>query len=109
MLLWRPWTVGDTRWDWDVVAFTAPPDAGRAVQLPVSVFQVENPAAVIVGLAQETTDVAVLEQVDVPLIVRSGHRDPTALLRTFPDAYLTNAVGADGWREAVPGQRTEYE
>lgn len=75
----------------------------------VETFRVRNPAAAIVGLAQETTDVAVLEQVDVPVIVRSGHRDPTALLRTFLDAYLTNAVGADGCRETVLGQRTEYE
>ena len=99
--------LGTPAGDWDVVAFTARHDAGRAVQLLVSLFRVGAPAAVIVGLAQETTDVAVLEQVDVPVIVRSSHRDPTALLRTFPHAYLTNAVGADGWREAVLGQRTE--
>lgn len=99
--------LGTPAGDWDVVAFTARHDAGRAVQLLVSLFRVGKPAAVIVGLAQETTDVAVLEQVDVPVIVRSNHRDPTALLRTFPDAYLTNAVGTDGWREAILGQRTD--
>ena len=98
--------LGTPAGDWDVVAFTARHDAGRAVQLLASLFRVEEPAAVIVGLAQDTTDGAVLEQVDVPVIVRS-HRDLTALLRTFPDAYLTNAIGADGWREAVLEQRNE--
>ena len=99
--------LGTPAGDWDVVAFTARHDAGRAVQLLVSLFRVGGPTAIIVGLAQEAADGAVLDHVDVPVVPRSIHVDPIALLRSFPHAYLTNAVGAEGWREAVLGQRPE--
>jgi hypothetical protein len=50
---------------------------------------------------------AYAHEVDVPVIVRSSHTDATELRQSFPNAYVTNAAGTEGWREAVLGPGTK--
>ena len=92
---------------WNVLEFTTHRDAGHAVRLLASLFRSCQPELIIVGLAQEASHGVVLDQVDVPIVVRSSDHDQTGLLQWFPTAYVTNAVGVEGWREAVLGPAAE--
>jgi predicted mannosyl-3-phosphoglycerate phosphatase (HAD superfamily) len=96
--------IGSPAGDWNVIEFTARAHVGQATQLLATLFRSSAPDLIIVGLAQDADDAAMLGQVDVPVVVRSADGDTAALLRSFPTAYVTYAAGADGWREAVLGQ-----
>jgi predicted mannosyl-3-phosphoglycerate phosphatase (HAD superfamily) len=96
--------LGSAVGDWHVIEFTVSQEVGPAARLLASLYRSSSPGLIIVGLAQDAADAALLQQVDVAVVVRSADGDATALLRSFPSAYVTHAVDTDGWREAVLGQ-----
>jgi|SRR5579862_7170161 len=54
---------------------------------------------VTVGLGDGFNDVPLLRAVDVPVIVRS--RDAAAMLRSVPNAFVTDHEGPRGWNAAI--------
>jgi predicted mannosyl-3-phosphoglycerate phosphatase (HAD superfamily) len=81
-------------------------DVGRAVRLLVSLFQVSGADILSIGLGCSWSDHALLDAVDVPIIVRSDSPDQEKLRRLLPDAYVTTASGPLGWQEAILGSMT---
>lgn len=93
------WPEGES---WHVLPLGAP-DLGRAVRLLVSLFQVSGADVLAVGLGCAWSDRSLLDAVNVPVIVRSEGPDQARLQRRIPGAYLTNAMGPEGWQEAILG------
>ncbi|MCD6319245.1 MAG: mannosyl-3-phosphoglycerate phosphatase, partial [Candidatus Desulfofervidaceae bacterium] len=74
---------------------------GKAVQIVIKLYQQTFPNKIIVsiGLGDSLNDVSMLLHVDKPVIVR---REEGKFLRyEFKNAYLTQAVGPQGWAEAI--------
>jgi predicted mannosyl-3-phosphoglycerate phosphatase (HAD superfamily) len=99
--------IGSVREGWNCVEFKAPYDTGHAVRLLASLYRVCNERAVIVALAQQWGDRVLLQEADVPVVVRDGDVDQMRLLDCVPSAYLTSASGLAGWGEAVQGTLRE--
>lgn len=78
-------------------------DIGRGVRLLVSLFQVSGAEVLTVGLGCSWSDRALLEAVDVPVIIRSDASDQARLQKRIPAAYVTSATGPAGWQEAILG------
>jgi mannosyl-3-phosphoglycerate phosphatase family protein len=78
-------------------------DPGHAVRLLISLFRTCAEPPVIVGVGDDWTDRALLQEVDAPIVVRNHTVDQTRLLRTVPTAYVTKGVGPAGWTEAILG------
>jgi mannosyl-3-phosphoglycerate phosphatase len=94
--------LGEPRRRWDVVRFRLPRDAGDAVRLLISLYRAcSSGSVVIVGLGDNWTDRDMLNEVDVPVIVRNRAVDQARLVRRMPAAYVTNAAGPAGWSEAI--------
>jgi predicted mannosyl-3-phosphoglycerate phosphatase (HAD superfamily) len=99
--------IGSYRDGWNVVEFKAPYDTGHAVRLLTSLFRVSSERAIIVGLVERWADRVLLQEADVPVVVRSGDPDQLRLVESTPSAYLTTATGAAGWCEALQGTLRE--
>lgn len=57
---------------------------------------------VTVGLGDGLNDLALLREVDIPIVVRNqAGRDSGALRRHLPFSRLTSATGPSGWNEAI--------
>lgn len=80
-----------------------PPDRAAAVNLVRDLFLALGHDVVTIGIGRDLEDYGVLSAVDVPVVVRDPVKDQRELLRHVPGAYLTNAVGVDGWSEALIG------
>ena len=96
--------VAEPQNEWDVMEFRS---AADAIRLLVALYKSNFDDAVVVGLADRWTDREVLEQVDVPVIVRNEDGDLKRLARRLPAAYVTRASGPAGWSEAILGSVAE--
>jgi hypothetical protein len=56
-----------------------------------------------VALGWDDRDSSMLAAVDIPIVVRIGHRNQEPLLRYLPGAFVTSATGTAGWLEAIVG------
>lgn len=93
--------------EWDVMEFQNAHGAADAVRLLVALYKSNFDDAVVIGLADRWADREVLEQVDVPVIVRNDDADLHRLSRRLPAAYVTKASGPAGWSEAILGSVAE--
>jgi predicted mannosyl-3-phosphoglycerate phosphatase (HAD superfamily) len=100
-------TVGVRRDTWRVVEFDVCHDPGPAIGLLLSLYRMRNEHVVVVGLGRERADAVLLQQVEVPIVVRHDSIDQTPLIRALPSAYWTSAEALDGWLEAVFGSSGE--
>jgi mannosyl-3-phosphoglycerate phosphatase len=78
-------------------------DARAAIRLLVSLYRACWDSVIVVGLGDHEADRPLLQEVDVPIIVRNEGIDQSGLLRKLPGAYVTGATGPAGWREAILG------
>jgi mannosyl-3-phosphoglycerate phosphatase family protein len=78
-------------------------DPRAAIRLVISLYRSYWESLIVIGLGDNATDRGLLREVDVPIIVRNDGIDQLPLLRKVPKAYLTQATGPAGWREAVLG------
>jgi predicted mannosyl-3-phosphoglycerate phosphatase (HAD superfamily) len=100
-------TVGVRQDTWRVVEFNALHDPGPAIGLLVSLYRMSDEEVVVVGLGRDLADAALLQQVEVPIVVRHDRIDQAPLMRELPSAYRTSAEAWDGWLEAVFGTAGE--
>jgi mannosyl-3-phosphoglycerate phosphatase len=81
---------------------TGDADKGRAVVVLRSLIPGRIAPVVMAGLGDDLNDVAMLREVDLPVIVRSESNGATGrMLRKVPTAHVTDACGPAGWAEAV--------
>jgi mannosyl-3-phosphoglycerate phosphatase family protein len=81
---------------------TGEADKGRAVAELRSLITARAGPIVLAGLGDGLNDVAMLREVDLPIIVRSDSNGATGrMLRKVPTAHVTDACGPAGWAEAV--------
>jgi predicted mannosyl-3-phosphoglycerate phosphatase (HAD superfamily) len=99
--------VADPHNEWDVMEFRSARGPTDAVRLLVALYKSNFDDAVVIGLADCWTDRGVLEQVDVPVIVRNDDAERKRLARRLPAAYVTRASGPAGWSEAILGSVAE--
>jgi predicted mannosyl-3-phosphoglycerate phosphatase (HAD superfamily) len=99
--------VAESHSEWDVMEFRAARGAADAVRLLVALYKSNFDDAVVIGLVDSWADRGVLEQVDVPVIVRNDEAESKRLLRRLPAAYVTRAAGPAGWSEAILGSVAE--
>lgn len=95
--------IGSSIDGWHVVEFKPPYDSGRAVRLLISLYRLCANEVTIIGLADAWRDRALLQVVDVPIVVRGDDGEAEQLLASVPSAYVTTARGLAGWSEAVLG------
>jgi len=87
---------------WDVIEFT-PPSLEDALDVLLYVGANDRGAPLLVGVGASWPDHVLLRHVDIPVVVRSAIVDQQALRVCFPHAYVTDAVGTQGWSEAILG------
>lgn len=81
---------------------TGDADKGRAVAALKSLIPDRIGPVVMAGLGDGLNDVAMLREVDLPVIVRSDSNGATGrMLRKVPTAHVTSSTGPAGWAEAV--------
>jgi mannosyl-3-phosphoglycerate phosphatase family protein len=78
-------------------------DPAHAIRLLISLYRLAGDGVVVVGLGDDWADRVLLQEVDVPVVVRNPAVDQRRLLRKVPAAYLTTARGPAGWSEAIVG------
>jgi predicted mannosyl-3-phosphoglycerate phosphatase (HAD superfamily) len=93
---------GPSDGEWEVIDFGTP-RLGHAVRLVATLYRAAGLAPLIVGIGQDWRDRALLREVDAPVVVRNSAVDQSRLVRNVPTAYVTEAEGANGWREAILG------
>ncbi len=77
-------------------------DRGLAIRRLKRLFERNEMPVTTVGLGHSLNDLSLLQQVDLPVIVRNPAADAAEhLLRKVPKAWLTTAEGSDGWNEAI--------
>lgn len=76
-------------------------DKAIAVRTLKKYYRRERSALRMAGLGDGPNDVAMLREVDVPVIVRNPAADSASLFQKVPNARLTRAAGPAGWNEAV--------
>lgn len=77
-------------------------DKGRAVKTLLDLYRRSDPAICSVGLGDAANDLALLAQVDRPILVRKydGSWDQE-VLKAIPAIERSQRIGPEGWREAV--------
>lgn len=95
--------LGERTGEWQVMTFHAARDPRQAIKLLLSLYRLREDAIVAIGLGAEWRDRTLLSEVDVPVIVRDQAFDQMRLIRKRSTAYVTNAAGPAGWREAILG------
>jgi predicted mannosyl-3-phosphoglycerate phosphatase (HAD superfamily) len=93
--------------DWDVIPFPHARSAAQGVRLLIALYRSYFDDAVVVGLGDRWDDRELLNEVDVPIVVRSDAADQEQLMRRLPSAYVTRASGPAGWSEAILGSVAE--
>ena len=89
--------------EWERFSFTTRGPAA-AIRLLIAMFGASRDGNLLtVGLGCHHHDSTMLENMDIPIVVRSSHADQQLLLQYVPGAYLTQASGAAGWLEAIVG------
>lgn len=88
--------------NWDVIEFT-PPSIEDALDVLLYVAAGERGAPLLVGVGASWPDHVLLRHVHIPVVVRSRLVDQEELREQFPHAYVTDAVGPQGWSEAILG------
>lgn len=75
-------------------------DKGRAVRWLTSRYRKKNPNLVSIGLGDSPNDLPLLENVDIPVLVKKpGGRHEA--WRTEKEVYYTRGIGPEGWNEAL--------
>jgi mannosyl-3-phosphoglycerate phosphatase len=75
-------------------------DKGRAVRLLTALYGKANPNLFTIGLGDSPNDLPLLENVDIPVLVKKpsgGHET----WRGEKEVYYTEGVGPAGWNEAL--------
>lgn len=75
-------------------------DKGRAVAVLMALFRRSHPGMVSVGIGDALNDLALLEAVDIPVLVQDadGGHDPRI---AFPGLRYADGVGPAGWNAAI--------
>jgi mannosyl-3-phosphoglycerate phosphatase len=75
-------------------------DKGRAVRWLTARYRKENPNLVSIGLGDSPNDLPLLENVDIPVLVKkpSGRHE---VWRTEQEVFYTEGIGPAGWNEAL--------
>jgi len=77
-------------------------DKGLAIRKLRSLYVQEWGKVVTVGLGDSLNDLALLQEVDIPIIIRNPAAGAaTRLRRRVPAARLSKAPGPHGWNEAI--------
>jgi mannosyl-3-phosphoglycerate phosphatase len=77
-------------------------DKGLAIRGLKSLYAQAWGKVKAVGLGDSLNDISLLQEVDVPIVVRNPVGGaPTGLLRKIPAAHITKAPGPSGWNEAI--------
>jgi mannosyl-3-phosphoglycerate phosphatase len=77
-------------------------DKGLAIRKLKSLYAQAWGNALAVGLGDSPNDLPLLQEVDIPIVVRNPAVGATArLLRKVPTARITSAPGPRGWNEAI--------
>lgn len=91
--------------EWEVFRFS-PRSINGAVRLLAAMFLARGYDPLLtVGIGCDLADYDLLATVDIPIVVRDKRGSQTELLRQMPGVYVTSAIGAAGWSEAVFGVR----
>jgi predicted mannosyl-3-phosphoglycerate phosphatase (HAD superfamily) len=88
--------------EWEILD-VAPPSVEHAIDLLLWLFRASGGSPLLVGVGVSLRDRALLQHVDVPVVINSDSVDQRTLRAEFPNAYVTRAIGPAGWREAVLG------
>ncbi len=91
-----------TTGSWDVIEFE-PPSIEDAIEMLMWLFRVSGESPLLVGVGASWNDHLLLRHVDIPVLVKNQDIDQRRLLAQFPDAYITQSTGIDGWTEAILG------
>ncbi|MGE5305833.1 MAG: HAD-IIB family hydrolase [Alphaproteobacteria bacterium] len=77
-------------------------DKGKAVRELLSLYRQKNASLLSVGLGNSANDLPLLRETDIAVLVRNpdGHWDVEVIER-LPNVERSNAIGAQGWCEAV--------
>lgn len=89
---------------WTVLEFPGPggpPDCSRAVRLLLLLYWTNRNEGRVVSVTDRHR--GLLEQADIPIIVRNPDIDQQALRQAYPAAYVTLGTGCAGWVEAILG------
>lgn len=75
-------------------------DKGRAVRWLTARYRKENPNLVSIGLGDSPNDLPLLDNVDIPVLVKkpSGRHE---VWRTEKEVFYTEGIGPAGWNEAL--------
>jgi len=77
-------------------------DKGAAIRTLRLLYEQAWGKVMAVGLGDSLNDLSLLQEVDIPIVVRNpAGGTATRLLRKVPTARLTNAPGPSGWNEAI--------
>lgn len=77
-------------------------DKGLAIRKLRLLYEQAWGNVLAVGLGDSLNDLSLLQEVDIPIVVRNpAVSAATRLLRKVPTARLTNAPGPSGWNEAI--------
>jgi mannosyl-3-phosphoglycerate phosphatase len=77
-------------------------DKGLAIRTLRSLYEQAWGKVLAVGLGDSPNDLSLLQEVDIPIVVRNpAVGSATQLLRKVPTARLTRAPGPNGWNEAI--------
>jgi mannosyl-3-phosphoglycerate phosphatase len=75
-------------------------DKGRAVRYLTTLYGQETPELVTLGLGDSQNDIPLLENVDLPVLVKKpsgGHE----VWRGEKEVFYTQGIGPEGWNEAI--------
>lgn len=77
-------------------------DKGKAVKTLIDLYRRSGSQVSSVGLGNSANDLPLLQNVDRPILVRNfdGSYDQE-VVKSLPDVQRTQAIGPEGWREAV--------
>jgi mannosyl-3-phosphoglycerate phosphatase len=77
-------------------------DKGAAIRTLRSLYEKAWGEVRTVGLGDSLNDLSLLQEVDIPIVVRNpAGGAATRLLRKVPTAHLTRAPGPRGWNETM--------
>jgi predicted mannosyl-3-phosphoglycerate phosphatase (HAD superfamily) len=76
---------------------------GNAVAIVTSLYRACRSDVMIVGIAGSAADSELLNQVDVPILIRPDGPKDFSVGPAFSSTYVTHCSGVDGWNEAILG------
>jgi len=77
-------------------------DKGHAVKELLALYRRQYPSLVAVGVGNSANDLPLLRETDIPVTIRNpdGHWD-TQVVESLPEVQRSEAIGPEGWREAI--------